>query len=380
MCIEPSPQAEQGWNQGRSDEGPVESKCTVGRRPGRRADAFTGWSARRRRLLVLLLLSTSHRTPSRQQPRTPPCIRRQAMSSGRHRYSSSDPDSAFTLAGSAVGGLGRSLGRSASSRVSWARLSRWAPLLAVFLCGYLSCWLSYGRLRAEGFSSFGVLTVVAAACRPPSLAVPGFAPTPPAPALVFPETFRETLLNPSNPWTRPGVIRNRPTVPIKFPWGDPDPELYRRVRWEPAPSDGIHPDYGQGGAESLMEQLADSIKAGVQPEGWEWAVNKTILGVGDSLMRNNVMFFTDHVSHGKVRLLRSPRPAPRVLAVPSDCYPLVQFQRRLLPLQSPDGTDWQHGQGMGVVDVPGLGLKVGQWFHQGMVSLSPPSAPIANPT
>jgi hypothetical protein len=227
------------------------------------------------------------------------------MSTGRLRFGSSEPDSTLMRAGSTVGGLGRSIGRSGRSRGSWARLSRWAPLLAVFLCGYFIGWLSYVSSRAGGFSSLGALTDVATSDRPPSLTGPGFALVSSAPALVFPETFEETLLNPSNPWTRPGVIRNRPTVPIKFPEGDARPELYSRVRWEPTPSDSVHPDYGQGGAESLMEQLSGAVEAGIRPTGWEWAANKTILGVGDSLMRNNIMFFTDHVSHGKVRRGRS---------------------------------------------------------------------------
>jgi hypothetical protein len=109
-----------------------------------------------------------------------------------------------------------------------------------------------------------------------------------------------------NPWTRPGLIRNRPILPVELasrmgeaadalPWG-----LFNSVRWEPDPADGIHPDFGQGG-ESLMEQLADASESGVAPAGWEWAVNKTILGVGDSLMRNNVNYFRMHVSNGKVR-------------------------------------------------------------------------------
>jgi hypothetical protein len=153
---------------------------------------------------------------------------------------------------------------------------------------------------------------------PPSLSGISFRPTPTIPALVFPATFRETLLNPSNPWTRPGVIRNRPTTPVKLPQGDADPELYKRVRWDTIPSDGIHPDYGQGGAQSLMVQLADGIAASTQPDGWAWAVNKTILGVGDSLMRNNVIFFADHVSHGKAR---SHRPRLSALDALADWLP-----------------------------------------------------------
>lgn len=118
-----------------------------------------------------------------------------------------------------------------------------------------------------------------------------------------PETLTDTVLN---PWTRPGLIRNRPVLPVELvskmgdaadalPWG-----LFNRVRWEPDPPDDIHPDYGQGG-ESLMEQLADASESGVAPAAWEWAVNKTILGIGDSLMRNNVNYFSMHVSNGKVR-------------------------------------------------------------------------------
>lgn len=103
-----------------------------------------------------------------------------------------------------------------------------------------------------------------------------------------------------NPWTRPGSIRNRTTVPIDLPKGIADSELLRRVRWAPSPADDIHPDYGQDGGASLMSLLADAVREGTVPVDWEWAANKTILGIGDSLMRNNVMFFADHVSQGKV--------------------------------------------------------------------------------
>ena len=120
---------------------------------------------------------------------------------------------------------------------------------------------------------------------------------------LVPDTLEDTV---TNPWTRPGLIRGRPILPVELaskmgdaadalPWG-----LFNTVRWEPDPPDGIHPDYGQAG-ESLMEQLADASESGVAPAGWEWAVNKTILGVGDSLMRNNVNYFRMHISNDKVR-------------------------------------------------------------------------------
>lgn len=139
----------------------------------------------------------------------------------------------------------------------------------------------------------------------------------PVPASAVPERFSETLLKPSNPWTRPGIIRGRPPGPTKFPVGDADPERLRHVRWATVPADGIDSDYGQDGDTSLMTQLADALKEGGVPADWEWAANKTILGVGDSLMRNNVMFFADHISQWKVRSEPAPRrTVPRLITAP----------------------------------------------------------------
>lgn len=116
-----------------------------------------------------------------------------------------------------------------------------------------------------------------------------------------------------------------------------------------------------------MEQLADAAEREELPADWGWAFNKTILGIGDSLMRNNVDFFSKHISNLGVspsfslHSLRSPLLTSSAMR--------VQIGRNMLPLKGPDGVLWQEGHYMGVINVPRLNMKVANWFSMGMVSV-----------
>ncbi|KAL7413590.1 hypothetical protein BDY24DRAFT_388999 [Mrakia frigida] len=163
-----------------------------------------------------------------------------------------------------------------------------------------------------------------------------------------------------NPFNLPGFILNRPILPpeadVNEPWG-----WYDRVRWKTVPSltainsgEGRLERRDRDGSEesdiefeeedpSLLEELKIAHERGVIPEGWsDWGVNKTILGIGDSLMRNNVMFFTKHIAPGDI-------------------------QRQFVPFQDEQGSKWKDINQAGVVDVPVVDLKMVNLFHQGMI-------------
>lgn len=58
-------------------------------------------------------------------------------------------------------------------------------------------------------------------------------------------------------------------------------------------------------------------------------------------MRNNLMFFSKHISSGAI-------------------------QREFVPFKDELGKEWKEGHQTGVVNVPVVDLKVCNWFHQGM--------------
>ncbi|KAL7410801.1 hypothetical protein BDY24DRAFT_168237 [Mrakia frigida] len=158
-----------------------------------------------------------------------------------------------------------------------------------------------------------------------------------------------------NPFSLPGILINRPVLPLERdvnkPYG-----LYDQVRWKSFPStttrrlesndpDGLEEtDLGAEEEEtSLLEELKIAHEKGIIPEGWsDWGVNKTIIGIGDSLMRDNVGFFTQHISRGDVR-------------------------RKVYPYRDELGSQWGGSHHQGVVDVPVIDLKMINLFHQGMV-------------
>ncbi|CED83750.1 SGNH hydrolase-type esterase domain [Phaffia rhodozyma] len=146
-----------------------------------------------------------------------------------------------------------------------------------------------------------------------------------------------------NPWILPGLIRNRPIISPAdqlrmgfdiFPFG-----TYDSVRWEPIP--GKNGSEGER-TESLLEDLRKALDINQAPEGWDWAQNKTILGIGDSLMRNNVDTFTKHI--GNMTIGRQPH----------------QFT-------DPQGSKWSGSQQMYLIHVPHVNLTVANWFHNGMI-------------
>ena len=59
----------------------------------------------------------------------------------------------------------------------------------------------------------------------------------------------------------------------------------------------------------------------------------SVLGIGDSLMRNNLLFFSKHVADGSV-------------------------DRKLVNYTDEFGKDWHHDHRQGVVDVPVVDLKM----------------------
>ena len=182
------------------------------------------------------------------------------------------------------------------------------------------------------------------------LTEPGLSSSPHRPGSPAPTHSEDTLLN---PWTLPGFIRGRP---ILTPSEALDEGLnpfgrYDSVRWNPLypPTASLDPDFGvspssSGQLPSLMATLKASIEFQSLPEGWDWIANKTILGIGDSLMRNNVNAFPRHLANGWMRAT-------------------------LVDYEDEEGKHWRKDEMGGIVNVPGVGLKVGNWFHAGGVEM-----------